>query len=117
LIVVLRFGITVNGKCEDIKNGNPPVNLESLLPDNVFNLATYDMTLPGFADEKYDGMIEALMMYDQVDLNNAALCASVPRDETPIFLVLPNGEALVFDSRVRFQSNTLGEHEYEICIL
>jgi len=90
------------------------VNLESLNPDNVFNLANYDMTLPGFADEKYDGVIDKLMMHGQVDLNNASLCASVPRDETPIFLVLPNGEALVFDSRLRLRSNTLGEHEYGI---
>ncbi len=100
--------VVLDGRCESIKGGNPPVNLESIIdmtdddPPIVFDI---DESSDRFKVDN-SSEIELVVMTEKVDYLDPVKCASVREGGGPVFARLSNGQGLIFDSRLVLHTNT-----------
>jgi hypothetical protein len=105
----INFGIKYKKRCQRLVIGNPPVDISGIDPQPDYVLDAVDpasfITKVDFRDTtKIEGMLSIEDMFD----NYSSLCESMSLEyTTPIFAQLTNGQVLLYDPMLEFETNTL----------
>ena len=105
-----NFGIRYKDKCRRLVLGNPPIDIDGMYPQPTYILDEIDPSsfITKMMDDQNSPKVESMLSVKDIFQDYPELCESLSLDyKVPVYARLTNGQVLIFDPVLEFETNSL----------